>query len=102
ELRRHLNERMTHFERMRAALERAGTGDERHRPIIAEREIADMDVAGVGHGGSPPPPSSPPRGGANFVSAIAMDPLPPFRGGVGDAISTTADVTSARSIINPV
>jgi hypothetical protein len=35
---------VAHLERMRAALERARPRDQRQRPIIAERQIADMDV----------------------------------------------------------
>jgi len=45
ELRRHLHQRMAHLQRMRPALQRARPGDERHRPVVAEGEVADMDVA---------------------------------------------------------
>jgi hypothetical protein len=42
---------VAHLERMRAALERARPRDQRQRPIIAERQIVDMDVMGCGHEG---------------------------------------------------
>jgi hypothetical protein len=42
---------VAHLERMRPALERARPRDQRQRPIIAERQIADMDVTRGGHEG---------------------------------------------------
>src|SRR5918998_345873 len=54
EPRRHLLEGGGHFERMRAALHRAGTGDEAERQGVAEADGADRDggLAGgdVAHG----------------------------------------------------
>ncbi len=38
-----------HLERMRPALQRARSGDQDERPVIAERQLADCDVAGLGH-----------------------------------------------------
>ncbi len=43
-------ERVAHLQRVAAALQRARPGDERHRPVIAEREVADMDGARRFHG----------------------------------------------------
>ena len=50
ELGRHLHQRLAHLHGMGAGFQRAGSGDQRQRPVIADGEIADGDMARLGRG----------------------------------------------------
>ncbi len=45
-----LDQRVAHLQRMRAAFQHARARDQGQRPVVADGDIADMDVAGLGHG----------------------------------------------------
>ncbi len=47
---RHLRQRLAHLQRMGPALQRARPGNHDQRQVVAEGQIADLDVAGGGHG----------------------------------------------------